>query len=426
MNNNELIEEINSKKQAIKDGLLTFDELMGLTNKILNFVSRNTYKSENWILKLRKFDKKYNHVSVHVDQHDFATSYRTSTGVSAWDYFEPFLVLFEDYLKENTLEGTIKGVFVRDFSPKRMTDLIKITPLALKKNVLKTSFSGHHIKVTGKIISGDSVMSDYVSFYIKDHDNVNIALNFDLPAIPEVSLLIIGDTITTEGEIRNVTDSLVCLDHCVLLSTNKEVKVREKEDNKAVADKISKVNVDKNNKFIFHFSRDKGIFMMIVIPIILFLLYLIFGIKPDSISLGPVNYKISSLEINKDISTDNQNIENRIYPNSTSTKQSAFDLVGKLRQFSTSLEKSNFINSISGTEVYDTGYIFDIKEPYETNSGYRVFISKDIESKVFLLCTFNPQFNELIIIKGAKARINFSGIIEEGFDFVNLSNCNLL
>ena len=113
----------------------------------------------------------------------------------------------------------------KNLSPKRMTEVINVTPLSLKKDTLKINFSGHRIQVSGRINSGDSIMSSYVSFYIKDEDGVDIAVNFNLPASPEVSLLRVGDNIVAEGVIRNVSDSMVALDNCVLISTTDKPKI---------------------------------------------------------------------------------------------------------------------------------------------------------------------------------------------------------
>jgi len=120
---------------------------------------------------------------------------------------------------------------MRNLSPKRMTEVIKETKVALRRNVLESNFSGHHIQVNGKINSADDIGYNYVSFYIKDQDNIHIALNFDTPPTPEVSVLGVGDNVVAQGEIRNVSDSMVVLDHCILISTS-ESRAREEKNRK--------------------------------------------------------------------------------------------------------------------------------------------------------------------------------------------------
>ncbi len=102
MNNTkeELEKKIKKNILPIKEGLLKFDELNDLSNEILNFISNKTNGNNLWQLRLRKFAEKYNKGSINTDSNDYASSLRTSSGQSGWDYFEPFVNIFFQFINE--------------------------------------------------------------------------------------------------------------------------------------------------------------------------------------------------------------------------------------------------------------------------------------------------------------------------------------
>jgi RecJ-like exonuclease len=89
------------------------------------------------------------------------------------------------------------------------------------------------VKVAGEIQNID-VHVNYTEFNFNDEDGISICANFDNPINNEVSLLDKGMMIEVIGQVFNVAEQLVVLDHCQLVSVannKKEQPIIKKEDN---------------------------------------------------------------------------------------------------------------------------------------------------------------------------------------------------
>jgi len=93
---------------------------------------------------------------------------------------------------------------------------------------------------------------------------------------------------------------------------------------------------------------------------------------------------------------------------------SAFSFLNKVSQLDTTIEKENYIKTISGTEVADSGYINDISSGYNINT-YFVFIKKRTGDSSFIVCTTDEKNEKFAILKKtSESLVQFKGKIKSG------------
>src|SRR3989344_1186853 len=104
---------------------------------------------------------------------------------------------------------------ISDISPKQMVSAFISNPPVQAKTIIEKHYIGLWIKVSGKVEDID-LMSNYITFNFHDKDGVYVSANFFKPVSSEVSLLKKGTLIDLVGQVFNIGEHIVVLDHCEL------------------------------------------------------------------------------------------------------------------------------------------------------------------------------------------------------------------
>jgi len=109
---------------------------------------------------------------------------------------------------------------ISDISPKQMVSAFISNPPVQAKTIIEKHYIGLWIKVSGKVEDID-LMSNYITFNFHDKDGVYVSANFFKPVSSEVSLLKKGTLIDLVGQVFNIGEHIVVLDHCELTQDKK-------------------------------------------------------------------------------------------------------------------------------------------------------------------------------------------------------------
>lgn len=114
---------------------------------------------------------------------------------------------------------------VANISPKQMVNtFINNSPIQAR-TIIDKYYIGVWIKVSGKIESID-LMTNYTTFNFHDKDGIYISANFSKPLSSEVSLVNKGALINLIGQVFNVAQDIVVLDHCILITKDETVQTQ--------------------------------------------------------------------------------------------------------------------------------------------------------------------------------------------------------
>lgn len=127
------------------------------------------------------------------------------------------------------METIHNDVKISHIKPAQMAEVFSNNTPVFAEEIKEKHYRGLWIKVLGEIEKVD-VRMNYVSFYFNDEDDIHIAANFDTPINNEVSLLNKGMRIEVLGEVFNVAEKLVVIDHCRLLNVWNEKRVEIRKD----------------------------------------------------------------------------------------------------------------------------------------------------------------------------------------------------
>ena len=115
-------------------------------------------------------------------------------------------------IKQKVENGELSNI-----TPKIMVNTFKNNSPVQADEIVKKHYIGLRIKARG-IIERISSAHTYFVFSFQDKHGVQIVANLDKPVSNEVSILKKGDKINVMGEIFNIGEKLVVLDHCILKS----------------------------------------------------------------------------------------------------------------------------------------------------------------------------------------------------------------
>lgn|GEM_PF-3886208 len=111
------------------------------------------------------------------------------------------------------MDNTIRITHIK---PVQMTDVFFNNTPIFAEEIKDKHHIGLWIQVSG-IIKSVSLGGSFTTFYFDDSDGICIGANFDKPIDNEVSLLNKNMEIEVVGQVFNVAEKLVILDHCKLV-----------------------------------------------------------------------------------------------------------------------------------------------------------------------------------------------------------------
>lgn len=139
---------------------------------------------------------------------------KSTEGIDMEEIRESFEKFFE-------FDSEDKGMEISDILPKEMADVFLKNPPIQAEDIVKKYYFGLIIETSGVINRVDRA-PNYVTVIFDDRDGVHMACNFFRPVSAEVARLNKGMAISLVGEVFNVAEGMVVLDHCKLLKQNKE------------------------------------------------------------------------------------------------------------------------------------------------------------------------------------------------------------
>lgn len=125
-----------------------------------------------------------------------------------------------------------KNIKISHIRPAQMAETyVNNTPI-FAEEIKEKHYLNLWIKTSGEIRDID-IHVNYTEFNFTDEDGIAICANFDNPINNEVSLLNKGMEIEVIGQVFNVAEQLVVLDHCRLVSVankdNKQSTIQEEK-----------------------------------------------------------------------------------------------------------------------------------------------------------------------------------------------------
>ena len=198
-----------------------------------------------------------------------------------------------------------------------------------------------------------------------------------------------------------------------------EIMNEEKKDNENKVINHSDNNIektDKNHKSYFkNLSFEKA--TKIISAIIIALLSLLGGSKYILSFKKIDNFTENNVRSENQtggITANNVTVYQQTSDSNNPNLPSAFSFLDKIGKFDTTLERDNYIKTISGMEVGDSGYIDDVSNGYDSIT-YFVTLKKTISASKFIMCKTDEKNTKIAILaKSSKSIIKFKGHVTSG------------
>lgn len=99
----EITKEIKVSIQPIKEGLLKFEELTVLMDKILNYLGNETEKNSLWKLRYRKFHEEVYGKRINVDSNDYVSTHDSFGALGGWSVTGPIIDFYFNYINQKKI-----------------------------------------------------------------------------------------------------------------------------------------------------------------------------------------------------------------------------------------------------------------------------------------------------------------------------------